>query len=168
MRVFLDTNILVDVAENRQGAAQAAAILQLGEEGHIDLCASYLSYANMGYIWRNVPRHKRYERIRNACTGIEVLPMDASQLYNGLQQEVKDYEDMLQYQCAIAAGCDVIITNNTRDYREYCTLPFMSSRDFLLQYFQSHCSRPSRLFRKGGHKLENSVRARPYHLLTKT
>jgi len=137
MKVFLDTNILIDLAEKRTEAHQAAIILQLGEEGKIQLAASYLSFANMGYIWRAVPRHLRYERIRNACMGIEILPMDADQLYESLRYEVKDYEDMLQYQCAVAAGCDIIITNNTRDYAEFCKLPFMSSRDFLLYYFRS-------------------------------
>ena len=120
MKVFLDTNILIDLAENRREADLAAAILQLGEDGAIQLAASYLSYANMGYIWREVPRPQRYERIRNACVGIEILPMDASQLFEGLKREVKDYEDMLQYQCAVAGGCDVIVTNNTKDYREFC------------------------------------------------
>jgi hypothetical protein len=64
--------------------------------------------------------------------------MDDSQIYAALAQEVKDYEDMLQYQCALAAGCDIIVTNNTKDYQEFCTLPFMTSRDFLLYYFRSH------------------------------
>lgn len=137
MRGFLDTNILIDLAENRKEAAQAAIILQLGENGAVQLAASYLSYANMGYIWRDLPISERYERIRNACVGIEVLPMDASQLYEGLKREVKDYEDMLQYQCAVAGGCDMIVTNNTKDYREFCNIPFMSSRDFLLYYFRT-------------------------------
>ena len=135
MKVFLDTNILIDLAENRMEATLAAAILQLGEDKQISLYASYLSFANMGYIWRNVPRKQRYERIRNACIGIEILPMDANQLFKGLQYEAKDYEDMLQYQCALAGGCDVIVTNNTKDYSEFCQMPYMSSRDFLLQYF---------------------------------
>lgn len=136
MKVFLDTNILIDLAENRKEAAQASVILQLGEDGAVQLAASYLSYANMGYIWRDVPRPERYERIRNACVGIEILSMDANQLFEGLKREVKDYEDMLQYQCAVAGGCDVIVTNNPKDYREFCDIPFMSSRDFLLYYFR--------------------------------
>ena len=64
--------------------------------------------------------------------------MGASQIYAALAKEVKDYEDMLQCQCALAAGCDVIVTNNTKDYQEFCTLPFMTSRDFLLLYFRSY------------------------------
>lgn len=135
MKVFLDTNILIDLAENREQSAHAAAILQLGEDGKIQLSASYLSYANMGYIWRDIPKHERYERIREACVGIEILPMNADQLYEGLSHEVRDYEDMLQYQCAIANGCDIIVTNNTKDYREFCKIPFMTSREFLLYFF---------------------------------
>ena len=135
MKVFLDTNILVDLVENRQESAQAAVIHQLGEDGRIQLCASYLSYANLGYIWRKVPQHQRYERIRELCVGIDILPMDVTQLHAALTHEVKDYEDMLQYQWALAGGCDVIVTNNEKDYREFSQLPFMSSRDFLLYYF---------------------------------
>lgn len=50
-----------------------------------------------------------------------------------LTDPVKDYEDMLQYQCALAAGCDVIVTNNKRDFQEFCQLPFLTSEEFLLQ-----------------------------------
>ncbi len=39
----------------------------------------------------------------------------------------------MQYQCAKAAGCDVIVTNNKRDFHEFCELPFLSSEEFLLQ-----------------------------------
>lgn len=138
IKVFLDTNILVDLQENRLESARAAVIHQLGEDGKIKLYASYLSYANLGYIWRKVPQHERYERIRQLCIGVEILPMDVNQLHSALNMEVKDYEDMLQYQCAIAGGCDVIVTNNIHDFAEFSKIPFMSSRDFLLQYFSTH------------------------------
>jgi hypothetical protein len=56
------------------------------------------------------------------------------QLDAALAQHVKDYEDMLQYQCALAAGCDVIVTNNKKDFYEFCQLPFLTSEEFLLQF----------------------------------
>ena len=34
------------------------------------------------------------------------------------------------------ADCDVIETNNTDDFEEFCQLPFMTSEDFVLNYFQ--------------------------------
>ena len=136
MRVFLDTNILIDLGEQRKNALYAEGILNLGENGAIHLCASYLSYANMGYIWRHMNREERYELIRDLCEGIEILPMDVKQLYAGLSRPVKDYEDMLQFQCAKAGGCDVIVTNNIQDYKEFCDIPFMSSHDFLVSYLK--------------------------------
>ena len=52
-RVFLDTNILLDFGLDRKGAEEAEKILALGLTGAIEVCASYLSYANMGFILRH-------------------------------------------------------------------------------------------------------------------
>jgi len=43
----------------------------------------------------------------------------------------KDFEDMLQYQCAVAGGCDVIITNNKKDFVEYCKLPLYTAAEYI-------------------------------------
>ena len=132
-KVFLDTNILMDFVENREKREYAETIIELGKIGVIQLFASYLSYANMGYILRHRTQEERYRSIRKAQKIATVLPCDASQLDNALATPVKDYEDMLQYQCALAAGCDVIVTNNKRDFQEFCQLPFLTSEEFLLQ-----------------------------------
>ena len=42
MKVFLDTNILLDFGLEREKADFAGGILQLGKEGLIELYASYL------------------------------------------------------------------------------------------------------------------------------
>ena len=49
---------------------------------------------------------------------------------------VRDFEDLMQYQSAVDAGCDVIITNNGEDFLEFSQLPVVSSRDFLLNYYR--------------------------------
>ena len=133
MKVFLDTNILMDFVENREKREYAETIIELGRIGHIQLFASYLSYANMGYILRNRSREERYRMIRAARSIVTVLPCDDVQLDRTLSNPVKDYEDMLQFQCALAAGCEVIVTNNKRDFYEFCQLPFLTSEEFLLQ-----------------------------------
>jgi len=51
----------------------------------------------------------------------------------GLGREyADDFEDALQYECAKAANCDVIITNNGKDYTEFCDLPLMTAAEFLV------------------------------------
>ena len=88
----------------------------------------------MGYILRKRTQEERYRLIQEARNMATVLPCDAEQLDIALTQPVKDYEDMLQYQCALAAGCDVVVTNNKKDFHEFCNLPFLTSEEFLLQF----------------------------------
>ena len=131
MKVFLDTNILLDYGLDREKADFAGGILQLGKDGLIEVYASYLSYANMGYILRHHPVAERYELVRMMRQPVDVLPCDANQLDAGLLTEVKDFEDMLQYQCAVANGCDVIITNNKKDFVEYSHKPIYTAAEYL-------------------------------------
>ena len=128
-RVFLDTNILVDFALGREHGDDAEQLLQRGHDGLVDLQTSYLTFANMAYILKT--KVDVYKLLSDLCSYIKVLPMDNSQLQAALGQHVRDFEDMLQYQCAKAANCDVIITNNGKDFAEFSELPFMSASNFL-------------------------------------
>ena len=133
-KVFLDTNILIDYVDNRENRTYAAFILSMAEEGLISLHASYLSYANMGYILRKRTQQERYQLIRNVRKIVNVLPCNVMQLDKALEKPARDFEDMLQYQCAKAAGCDVIVTNNKKDFEEFCDMPLNTSEEFLLQF----------------------------------
>ena len=96
-RVFLDTNILLDYGLDREFADYAESILELGISGYIEVFASYLSFANMGYILRHHPADEIYTLIRMMRELVGVLPCDAIQLDTGLKSEASDFEDMLQY-----------------------------------------------------------------------
>ena len=50
MRVFIDTNILIDYALGREHGEDAEQLLQYGKNGAFALTASYLTFANMAYI----------------------------------------------------------------------------------------------------------------------
>ncbi|MBO4600046.1 MAG: hypothetical protein J5641_04835 [Bacteroidales bacterium] len=45
---------------------------------------------------------------------------------------MKDFEYLLQYQCAPSADCDVIVTHTKSDFIEFCQLPLMTAEEFLL------------------------------------
>lgn len=138
-KVFLDTNILLDYGQERDDFIYAKAIMELGERGDIELCASYLSYANMGYILRKSPKEEMWSLINDMREGITVLDANSSQLDLALSHApVKDYEDLLQFQCALQGKCDAIVTNNKRDFKEFSTIPLYTSKEFLLFYFKHH------------------------------
>ena len=69
-RIFLDTNILLDYGQERKEFLYAKAIMELGERREIELFASYLSYANMGYILRKYPKDEIWSLIKDMREGI--------------------------------------------------------------------------------------------------
>ena len=130
-RVFLDTNILIDYIQARAGGDDAKQLLMRGRDGEVSLYASFLTFANMAYILDG--KADIYELFAMLTSFITVLPMDSDQLQAALSQRAKDFEDMLQYQCAKVAGCDTIITGNKRHFTEFCELPLMTANEFLTE-----------------------------------
>ena len=128
-RVFLDTNILLDYVLGREHGDDAEQLLQYGRNGEVRLLASYLTFANMAYVLKG--KVDVYGFFRDLHIFITVLPTDDAQLLAAMAIRVRDFEDMLQYQCAKAGGCDVIVTNNGRDFAEFSELPLMNASEFL-------------------------------------
>lgn len=116
-KLFLDTNVLLDILLERPGYEAALDILQLGSDGKAVLCTSYLSMANIAYVLRKefsggilLPTLKQISSL------LEVLPMDGTQLQQALLLSGPDFEDILQAVCAAAAGCRIILTHNTKHF----------------------------------------------------
>ena len=130
-RVFLDTNILIDYIQARAGGDDAKQLLMRGRDGEVSLYASFLTFANMAYILNG--KADVYELFAMLTSFITVLPMDGDQLQAALSHRAKDFEDMLQYQCAKVAGCDTIITGNKRHFTDFCDLPLMTANEFLTE-----------------------------------
>ena len=130
-RVFLDTNILIDYIQARAGGDDAKQLLMRGRDGDIDLYASFLTFANMAYILDG--KTDIYGLFAMLTGFIKVLPMDSDQLPAALAHQVKDFEDMLQYQCAKVARCEVIVTGNKRHFTEFSNLPLMTANELLTE-----------------------------------
>ena len=138
-RVFLDTNIVMDAIERRAFRAEAETILGLCRQECIEGFVATMSFATMAYLLRRCEKNFIYDTFARLTEVLKVASVTTEQFSKAMQfGAVRDFEDMLQYQCAIANGCDVIVTNNIRDYLEFSQIPVMTSRDFLLQYFRSH------------------------------
>lgn len=133
-RVFLDTNNLLDIALQREHSYEAEVIVQRGDDHLIQLCASTLSYVNIAYILIHHPLHELYNYEKMLREGVDVLSIDAEQIDYAIANPVSDLEDMIQYRCALAGNCDVIITNNKRDFSTFCSLPFMTASEYLDSY----------------------------------
>jgi predicted nucleic acid-binding protein len=131
-KAFFDTNILIDYYDNRPGASDVHALFRVARAGGISIFASILTFANFAYVAKhNHTKEQVYSELDRLERLISVLPMDRAQLRTAIDTPCKDFEDMLQYQCAVAGGCDVIITNNKKDFLAYSRLPLFTAEEYL-------------------------------------
>ena len=117
-RVFLDTNILLDIIEGRQQFLLASSnVFDLGIRGQIQIFATPLTFANCVYTARkNVGYEQAVKGLKILKSYVQTAPMDDVQVTDALNSDMPDFEDMLQYEAAYEAGCDLIITRNKKHF----------------------------------------------------
>jgi predicted nucleic acid-binding protein len=129
---LVDTNVMIDLLLNREGADAAAALLDGAERGEFKLSLCALSYTNIYYSLRKYLSHE--ERI-NCLTQIsEVLllaPVDGNVITAALHSGWSDFEDAVQYCAAISAGIsDGIVTRNEKDFA-LSKIPIIKPSEFV-------------------------------------
>ena len=60
-----------------------------------------------------------------------IAMMDDAQCERALNSDMPDFEDMLQYEAAEAAGCEVIVTRDRKRHFPSTGIPVMSPEQFL-------------------------------------
>lgn len=145
MKVFLDTNILLDILLERDGFEDSATLFQWQDEGRLEIFVSVLTMINIAYVYqKTVGQNTAVANLKYLSTLVKTLPMDEAQLLQAVYMEGKDFEDILQAVCAAEGGCDCIITRNEKDYRIGAGLkaklplpPVMSPSAFLSAHYTS-------------------------------
>ena len=137
MRVFLDTNILLDIIEGRQLFLLASSnVFDLGIRGLIEMFATPLTFANCVYTARkNVGYEQAVKGLKSLKSYVKTAVMDDAQVTDALNSGMPDFEDMLQYEAALAAKCDVIVTRDKKRHFPIGGLSVLSPEVFLNTYF---------------------------------
>ena len=116
-KVFLDSNVILDVLLSRNGKEAAGAVLQAGCGGAVQLCTSVLSFANIAYVLRKYFSGEELRgMLRSITANLSILPMGDQIVYESLNVWGPDYEDVLQYVCADYSRCDCIVTSDVKHY----------------------------------------------------
>lgn len=131
-KLFLDTNIIIDVLTRREPFFLASAnILELGATGRCLLFSTALSFINGLYVSRkSLGTDEAISHIKTLREIIGVAPTGEMEFDKALTMNGKDLEDNLQYQAALTAGCDCIITRNKKDFPQDSILPLYTPSEF--------------------------------------
>ena len=132
MKIFLDTNVLIDIIEHRSGEQAACTIVERYVGAYDRVCVSYLSLANIIYILRKQYTESQMRMILGTINSCMTVISGLAQHFYDIQKVAgSDLEDCLQILCAEYEQCDVILTRNVKDYIGLTRLPVMTPEEFL-------------------------------------
>lgn len=135
MKVFLDTNVLIDFMAERQGYPAAAALFELAANRKLELTYSALTVANAFYILRKQYTDKELaEAFEMQQSVAEICGVSSQDVNLALKDRWTDGEDAIQYRSALSSRADIILTNNTSDFQK-SSLAVMTPEEFLDKYF---------------------------------
>jgi predicted nucleic acid-binding protein len=133
MKLFIDTNVLIDLIDKREPFYNDIAIISsLAENQQFKLVASSISFINTFYVISKkidaklvIDALKKYRLICDVSNVDEII-IDKSLISN-----FNDFEDAVQYYSAIHHQCDIFITRNKKDFKN-AEIPVMTPEEFLV------------------------------------
>jgi len=118
MKLLIDTNVLLDVLARREPFCEdSSRAWEYIESGRAEGYVSAISFSNVYYIVRRVAdRRKASRAVKLLSQLFEVATVDADTLHRAVDSSMRDFEDAIQWACALQVSANQIITRNTRDY----------------------------------------------------
>jgi predicted nucleic acid-binding protein len=132
MKVFIDTDVILDLLAKREPFFNdAARLFTLADKQELHVHVSSLCFSNLSYILGK--QHSLVE-VRKILARLKVivsvLSVDDRVIELALNSDFKDFEDAIQYYCAIENGVKVLVTRNLKDFK-LANIPVVSPKEFL-------------------------------------
>ncbi len=132
--MLLDTNIVLDVLLARKPFAQPAEkIFSLVEQSQVEgyLCATTMTTVDY-LLNRSLPSKQSRRVLWNLIKLFAIAPVNRPVIEEALHSKIKDFEDAVIEQAGRLAGVEVIITRNSKDFKN-STLKIFDPEEFLIQ-----------------------------------
>jgi predicted nucleic acid-binding protein len=135
MKIFLDANVLVSVLNHEMPTfTYSARVMSLPQyRTHYKLFTSPICLAIAYYFAeKKCGNMKAIEKMIILSNQIQITSIGHEEVVMvNSNKKINDYEDGLQYYAAINAKCDMIISENTKDFF-FSEIPVHTSKSFIL------------------------------------
>lgn len=131
-RIFVDTDVCIDLLSGRQPFNKTAErLFSLADTGKIKIFVSALSFSNIDYVLRlyysGINSRKIIAKFKTLVT---VLSVGDKTIDLAIVSDFHDFEDAIQYYCAIENGIQTLLTRNIKDYKK-ASIKVMTPDTFL-------------------------------------
>lgn len=136
MKVFFDTNVLIDVVAKRVPFyTDSARIWSLAEAGQITGLVSAISFTTIFYVVRKLKDQKTARQALSLLRlNFQPVACDEHVLYQALDAGLKDFEDAVQYVSAVEAKSDCLVSRNPNHFPLADDCPVLTPAEFLAAY----------------------------------
>lgn len=120
MNLFFDTNVVIDYLADRQPFSEhAAEIFNYAEQGRISIHISGVSYNNIYYVLRQSLTHIATIKILDEIAEMtHITEVNEAVIKKSLKSDFKDFEDAIQYNCALLVPkLKAIVSRNIKDFK---------------------------------------------------
>jgi len=116
--LFIDINIILDIFLKREPFyAASAQVFSLIENREFDGYLSALSYPTLFYLLRKEKGGAEALKIlKKVRIVLKIAPVIEKIIDSALSSGFRDFEDAIQYYCAVEMKNEYLITRNKKDY----------------------------------------------------
>jgi predicted nucleic acid-binding protein len=134
-RILIDTNVVLDLALDREPFAQdAQSLFEVLDQPDLEGIITATTITDLYYLLRKAKgRETAVTLLQDLLLVVTVAEVNHSSIEKALNLNWKDFEDALQAVTAQAAGADFLITRNVKDFQPG-VISILSPIDFLAQF----------------------------------
>ena len=134
IKILLDTNIVLDFIVKRDLYYDDAKIIF--DNIVNNNIAAYIVVnivTDIYYIIRKniVNCEERKDLIKELINILNIIELNKNDIVKALNFNIKDFEDAIQYQCAIKNKVDYLVTRNEKDYENCNSVKIINPKNFL-------------------------------------
>lgn len=150
MKVFLDTNVVMEVLGHRKLIKESRRIMEAAFQDAIKACISAGGVYTISYLLgidlkkKDIHEPDKTSKIRELLTDllknyVSVIDISHDGMVSALEDKTfRDLEDAYQYYSAIENGCDALVTINIKHFKGKHNedIPVYTPTDFVKQFLE--------------------------------
>ena len=130
-KLFLDTNIVIDLLERREPFGQdAVRLFTMAYNKQVKLIVSPTTFATASFLLHKHGKEGVINLLSSLRRLVSVATCNERIVDDSLTSLFPDFEDAMQYYTALKVGADAIITRNGKDFLE-SKIPVMTASEYL-------------------------------------
>jgi predicted nucleic acid-binding protein len=131
-KLFIDSDVLLDgILVREPYFKNSLDVILLADNERFTCFTSVHCIVNIHYlIKKRLGEQPARQTLRRLTAKLKIVKEDSDTIQQALNSSFADFEDAVQFYAAESANADVIITRNTKDYKN-STIPVLTAEQFL-------------------------------------